>query len=356
MTGCCSSGKRGGRKSPVGFPVPGFLILALSRRCNLRCVYCYNGEAVDEDMSPEVMDRAFEFLALSEGPFGVQLTGGEPALVPGLVERAMVKAEDLSKKSGRPRSVAVQTNGTLLSKEFLSLLAKGKVRLGLSIDGPPDLNDGIRGGSRALLEGLELLNSLRMPFNVTTVVSNLNCDSLWELPLFLSAHPGARGIGLDLLVKKGRNGAKPPDPASLSLGVKKLADTLKIANLRRAAAGVAPMVLRELELVKTSARGGGRARFCGACGGSSLAADPKGGLYPCGQAMGEESLSFGTVFEPKGPNGDLGDFTLPGEHCGTCELKGRCPGECPSRLYFNRDESPPLVCALYGSLWGTLKS
>jgi uncharacterized protein len=326
---------------------PRYLILILTRRCNLSCKYCYNGEAEGTDMSSEVMDAAFGLLSESQGPFHAQLTGGEPGMAPELILMALKKAGEFSLKSLRPGTVALQTNGTLLSRELILEIKKRNLEVGISLDGPPDVNERVRGGSVGLLKGLDLLKESSIPFNVTTVVSDFNCARLMELPLFLAPYPGLRGVGLDLLVRKGRGEASSPKRDSLREAAKRLYQSLNMVNSLRKN----PIVLRELELVKRACAKGPRSSFCEAHRAGSVAVDPSGRLFPCGQAAGDESLSMGTVFEPKAPGINFGDYNLSGPHCEGCPLKGRCPGECPSRLYFNNGENPPLVCELYRGLF-----
>ncbi|WP_157068119.1 radical SAM protein, partial [Desulfosarcina cetonica] len=72
-----------------------YLILALTRRCNLRCVYCYNGDGHDQaDMPETVIRAAIDLVASSGQSFHLQLTGGEPTLVPGAIETAARLARD----------------------------------------------------------------------------------------------------------------------------------------------------------------------------------------------------------------------------------------------------------------------
>jgi len=42
---------------------------------------------------------------------------------------------------------------------------------------------------------------------------------------------------------------------------------------------------------------------------------------------------------------------LPGKSCAGCPLEGRCPGDCPGRLHYNRNEHPELICELYRTLY-----
>ncbi|MDR2198636.1 MAG: radical SAM protein [Deltaproteobacteria bacterium] len=323
-------------------PAPSRLVLILTRRCNLGCGYCYNGEADESLMSRETLERAFALLAEGEGPFGVQLTGGEPLLVPELVERACA----LFKKAGekRPGALSLQTNLTLLNEDWLDLFRKYRVDLGVSLDGPPEINERQRGKSRELFRSLELLRQSAFPFSATAVVTRENCAHLGALVLFLGGFKEARGLGLDLLVKKGRRGLSPPRAPALNEAAGKIRESLALVNRFR----FRPFRLRELEMLRKAEKGGGGS-FCGACRGTTLAVTPEGELYPCAQAAGEEEFSLGGLERPRAPRKSPGAYELSTAKCLLCPLHGRCPGECPTRLRFNRGEED-LVCSLYRGL------
>ncbi len=80
----------------------------------------------------------------------------------------------------RPTGVSVsnslQTNGTRLSEEWLDLLELAPISVGVSIDGPPEINDKKRttqgGGATAdlVLQGLMSLRNRGIPYGVLTVI------------------------------------------------------------------------------------------------------------------------------------------------------------------------------------------
>ena len=104
--------------------------------CNIACQYCYQNplrEAGNVSVSYDLekMKRAIED---EGGPFTI--FGGEPLLLP---------IEDLEnlfswgfKKFGQNQ---IQTNGTILSPEHIALFKRYNVKVGVSVDGPGELND-----------------------------------------------------------------------------------------------------------------------------------------------------------------------------------------------------------------------
>ncbi|MBQ4822098.1 radical SAM protein [Aquimarina sp. MMG016] len=108
----------------------------LGVKCNIACQYCYQHPQrdVEESTKPYDMDKMKEAILQEGGDF--TLFGGEALLVP---------IEDLEElwSWGLEQfgSNSVQTNGSLITDAHIAMFKKYKVNVGLSIDGPGDLND-----------------------------------------------------------------------------------------------------------------------------------------------------------------------------------------------------------------------
>ncbi|WP_419658534.1 radical SAM domain protein [Desulfosarcina variabilis str. Montpellier] len=324
-----------------------YLILSLTSRCNLRCVYCYNGEGNGKtvDMPEAVIAQAIQEVASQKEPFHLQLTGGEPTLVAESIEKALVLAYD----TGRCRSLGIQTNATCLTPDLLRLFKTHDVQVGVSLDGPPAIHQQQRGMAAETLRGLQMLEAAGIPFRVTTVVTQTNADALDRLVLTLAGFGCARGIGLDLLVGKGRAGAfgavAPADASTLEKGLFRMLDVLADVNRCRSL----PIRLREQDLIVGKTKK--KPVFCHACRGESLAVDPDGGLYPCGQTLGDETFSAGTIWQPQYDRlTSLREFKPLGVSCNSCDIAAVCPGDCPSRLYYNRKINADLICTVYRTI------
>ncbi|ABK98891.1 radical SAM/SPASM domain-containing protein [Pelobacter propionicus] len=326
-------------------PTIRYLVLGLTTRCNLSCAYCYHaGLERGMDMSPEVARTALDLVALGEGPLHVQLSGGEPTLAREMVRYVVAEIRRLK----RPCTVGIQTNATLLDEDLVRFLGEHGVQVGVSLDGPPAIQQRLRGEADKALLGLTLLEKMGVPFRVTTVVGSENCGQLSRLGLMLAGFRCARGIGLDLLVARGggcSGGMELPDPRILEQEVGSLVRLLAAVNGRRSV----PLRLRELDLVGKALSGKrGKGWFCHACLGESLAVHPDGRLYPCGQTLGDDRFEAGSLSHPRLSRLRWNDpRPLGSPDCPGCPLEGSCPGECPSRLYYNRSSRPDLACAVY---------
>ncbi len=352
-----------------------YLIVVLTTRCNLTCRYCYNAASSHGvDMSESVLAKGMALAGPSDEPLHIQLTGGEPTLVPDRIETACRNAQEMARQFARPLSMAIQTNATALTPQIISLFKRFNLQVGVSLDGPPKVQERLRGKAALTLKGLQLLEAAKVPFRVTTVMSRENVGTLDQLMWVLAGFSQAKGVGLDLLVRKGRaiaphedgiekiniiqKDVPPTDHDALKLGMEAMLSALSEINHRRSM----PLQLRELELVKNQmGRGKSRKAFCHACNGESVAIHPDGRLFPCGQTLGDPELQAGTVWQPEpeklnifsGETALLNRYGSPA--CRACPLENCCPGECPGRLHYNDQEARQLICTVYRSIWDIVK-
>ena len=109
----------------------------LGVNCNLGCQYCYQNPHRDaghhaSTYNLEAMKQAIE----DEKADGFFLFGGEPLLIP-ISDLEQLWSWGLE-RFGRN---SIQTNGVLLNDSHIAMIQKYKVKVGISIDGPAELND-----------------------------------------------------------------------------------------------------------------------------------------------------------------------------------------------------------------------
>lgn len=181
----------------------------LTERCNLQCTHCYQSGRRLADLRlaeiEDVIDEIADMLAEWEKAYGLvfspsfNITGGEPFLRPDL-------SAILSAIVDRGFAAFVLTNGTLVDAGRADELARLGVRgVQVSIEGPADLHDGIRGkGSfaRALAgTGFLLAAGITVTWNVT--VSRINAERVPELAR-QAVSLGVQRLGFSRLVPAGR--------------------------------------------------------------------------------------------------------------------------------------------------------
>ncbi|MFL6201343.1 MAG: radical SAM protein [Thermoanaerobaculia bacterium] len=104
--------------------------------CNIACQYCYQNPQRDAGNMGRRYDLATMMRAVEEegGPF--TLFGGEPLLVP-VVDLERLWAWGLERWGEN----GIQTNGVLIRDEHIRLFKQYRVHVGISLDGPGELND-----------------------------------------------------------------------------------------------------------------------------------------------------------------------------------------------------------------------
>jgi radical SAM protein with 4Fe4S-binding SPASM domain len=156
------------------------LDLHLTNRCNLRCRHCCfdSGRSAMAEL-PTRRIRALLAEATALGAREIHVTGGEP-FVRGDVFEVVAEAV---RQGARVR---VQSNGTALDRRRLQILsALGIHELMISLDGPEEVHDSIRGrGTYAKAwNAVRTAQALGIPVRVNTVVMRRN---LGTIPLLLS--------------------------------------------------------------------------------------------------------------------------------------------------------------------------
>lgn len=305
------------------------LVLWPTAGCNLACRYCYRG--LDHGTMPlDVVDLALDKVERTRGPFHLQIAGGEPLLAPQLVTTII----DRVRERRLPASIAVQTNGTLLTPAIAEHWHRNGVQAGVSLDGIPSVNDLVRGAGAATLEGIQTLGEHDVGTRITCVLTSANVEHLASLALVLAQFPHVHGLGLDPLVRRGAAVGQDglvATPDMIVAGISALHATLNALERRGRT-----LAWRELERVRRAARtqpGIGCGAYCHAVTGESLAVAPDGRAYPCSQYVGDPEHCLGHVrdldVEHIPPVGPVPALDGP---CATCPLEGRCPGDCPSRV------------------------
>jgi Fe-coproporphyrin III synthase len=169
------------RRHPGRSGPPVTLKLNLTRRCNLRCLMCIQyhqpSQAPQElswyDPQRELPLSTWTSLldqVLSYRP-SLYLTGGEPMMYPHFEEFF------LAAKS-RGFLVHLQTNGTMLAPKAELLVTQGLDWITVSLDGPEEVHDRIRGQKgvfRRTTDGIKALMQTRQRLNHPGPILVLNC-------------------------------------------------------------------------------------------------------------------------------------------------------------------------------------
>lgn len=172
------------------------VVLKIASRCNLNCSYCYMYNLGDKTYKnqPKVMTketikniykRIIEHCEEHNiKNFGIVLHGGEPLLAGQKYIEDFIAIGNKMSEGKIAFKYGLQTNGILINKEIVNSLEKLKIHIGVSLDGPKDLNDKYRfyhngkGSYDDVIKGIKILlnnNSYRDRLGILSVMNiNLN--------------------------------------------------------------------------------------------------------------------------------------------------------------------------------------
>jgi uncharacterized protein len=185
-------------------------------RCNLDCAYCYflskekmypqSRFRMDDTILENFIRQYIESQDTPEVTFSWQ--GGEPTLM-GL--EFFKRAVHLQQKYAKPRTRiinTVQTNGILLDEAFCRFFKQYGFLIGISIDGPKEIHNAYRvtkrgtGSFSRVMQGLELLKSVGVEYNILCSVHAANQDSPLAVYRFFRDKLNARFIQFIPIVER----------------------------------------------------------------------------------------------------------------------------------------------------------
>ena len=246
--------------SRAGYALPPWHFhLVITGRCNLRCRMCQQLEWLQntpvEVQKAEELSTAQWLDVVNQLPSGrlVTLTGGEPFVRDDFM--ALLEAASI-----RCRTHFI-SNGVLLNGEKAQRCielaptrfgGKGLVFAGISIDGPQEINDAIRGAGvfEKSVQAVRMLHDMRKRANkrapllhVSSVIQEANIDTLAEMPR-IAADAGADVLSLALEMHNlDLRGCPPDEPcgdAPVEIVFPKVSSPERLAtalrDVRRAAA------------------------------------------------------------------------------------------------------------------------
>jgi radical SAM protein with 4Fe4S-binding SPASM domain len=221
---------------------PRSFYLHVTDACNFRCSYCYaragaRGKGMAAATAKRIVDR---ILAEMPGSSAfIEFHGGEALLHRPMIIETTLYGLERAREAGKFIGFSLQTNGSLIDREFARFAARTGMKVGVSLDGPADVHDRNRifpGGGGTFSTVWNAVTDAEM--------HGLDCGFI-----AVAHEPGDWERALDLFVSRGILSFKINYAASIGRG-KKLK---KIDNTPDAMAqGFLRMVERALEFNRES--------------------------------------------------------------------------------------------------------
>lgn len=327
-------------------------------RCNLACTYCYQhpmrdaGNYAAPGYDLDAMLRALE----AEGS-EFTVFGGEPLLTP---------IEDLERiwrwgfeRFGRN---GVQTNGALITDRHIALFLKYRVHVGISVDGPDELNDTRWAGSlektreatHRTHEAIRRLSEAGTPPSIIATLTRLNA-SRERLPRFKEWLRELDGLGVTSarlhILEVDHEGVR--DHLQLS-AEETIAAFLELAAFEGALPRLRFDVFRDIENLLRGEDGRATCtwRACDPYTTSAVQGiDGEGHKRNCGRTN-KDGVSWIKTDRP-GYERYLALYHTPQEHggCRGCRFFAMCKGQCPGEGIGGDWRSRSENCAVYLALF-----
>jgi uncharacterized protein len=174
----------------------GVMWKTVSEACNLACDYCYYSRCSGKPdninrIKDEVLEKFIkEYMAIKRGAVPFVWQGGEPLLAGLDFFKKVVKLQAHYAPSNTIISNSIQTNATLINEEWATFFKEYRFLVGVSLDGPKELNDARRitgsgkGSFNSVMRGINHLRNAGVEFNILTVLHENNIKHATQLMNF----------------------------------------------------------------------------------------------------------------------------------------------------------------------------
>lgn len=302
------------------------LVIILSQMCNLSCSYCYAQESRSKDvLSKEQLKCAIDhiFSKKSKKKYFSFIGGGEPTVTWELLAWAIAYIRQCDNQAG----IGITTNGTLLNEERIDLLKEHHIKVNLSFEILPEVQNFQRCFADLKIKSFEivnrainLMNSKGIDLSFRSTITMLNVDKMTEMVDFvIKNYPTVNKIHFEPVTSIDNN--KLFYDAFIEQFLKSRAIASKYGL------DVYCSVSRSFNKLKT--------RFCR----GEFCITPTGEFVSCHRISTKESDAFETFCYARLENGSvLIDedkktkvelmYNSINEHCTSCFARWHCAGSC----------------------------
>ena len=345
------------------------LILKASNGCNLRCSYCSVGDKkITSTLTDKQMRDALHFFAeyaITKGEHDISVIfhGGEPMLLPAQSYRICME-EMVTLFPQLHFRFSMQTNGTLLTQEFIDLFSDYDMDVGVSLDGSQPIHDGQRkdihgqGTYDLVMQHIIEMKKRQIPVAALMVLTKpaLEMDlgflkQLDQLHISIKINPllnmGEVSQHSDLMLQ-------PGDYARFLIRVFRY---LIRENLELTVSPLAPLLFGIL-----NGRPPQGCIYHSDCTQKFICIDSECNIYPCGRFSDGHQYCIGTLAEGITEQGHKIQKQLllrRGENlsaeCKNCRALPICNGGCNACVLLQQDNAvSPYICEDMRILWDFL--
>jgi uncharacterized protein len=360
--------------------------------CNLDCSYCfflskemlYPGSRFR--MADELLETYIRQLVESHATVPevtIAWQGGEPTLMGVDFFRRSVELAARYLCPGQRAVHTIQTNGTLLDREWADFLAQEEFLVGISIDGPREIHDAYRvnkggkGSFDQVMRGLGYLNAAGVEWNALTTIHAANAEHGREVYRFLRDDCGAKFVQFIPIIERVEEAAEDGSvpwtswrdrPLYVQEGQRATSRSVTAQQYGRFLIdifeewvrqdiGTVYVQMFDVALANWAGEPPGLCVHSETCG-LALALEHTGDLYCCDHFV-EPAYKLGNITEqhmlelvssPRQREFGLNKRDLLPDYCLECDVRFACNGGCPKDRFISTPEGDPglnYLCAGY---------
>lgn len=320
------------------------MAMVLTQRCNFRCIYCYgvnNTPDTEKDMTEKTACRAVDWLIENSQQtenVGLTFFGGEPLLRFDLLKRTVEYARTRENNCSKSFRFSVTSNGSLLTEQVLEFATANDIRILISLDGPPD----IQNNNRPFANGSESYHIVKGNFR--RAVDSGSAIPGCRATITNSTDPAVvqeslRGMGFEKIEMRletsctdGGDIGKSEErnwQGMAAMAEREISTILEMIRDRNTSElkrmwktfSIRDSLERFLRPTKKSF-------FCGA-GRTYVAVTPDGGIYLCHRFAHDTKFRSGSIWsEPACQPQSLAPQTVFQSSCRSCFARHFCGGGC----------------------------
>lgn len=326
-------------------------LISCTEECNMACRYCYEGngnircypdvEEINQIFSYNkktfinFIDQLYQYNC--QRLTTVILHGGEPLLI-----RAQLLAEIMEdqKEKGHKIKWSIQSNGTLITEEYLKIFKKYNVTVSVSIDGVKEQHDKYRvfknGNSTfdIICRNIIRMKSYGIKCNALLTITDNNVINLKEIYDLFEKYK--LNFSFNALYPTGNEEVK----LSCDDYVKAICGLFDYWMEKEDSFIVIVPFMQIIEGILHYEYGIPACSWQKDCGNSFVAIDCKGDLYTCERWIGNKNMCIGhleegliNVVTHNNMFSERVNCLLNDQECKNCEIFKLCYGGCPANAY-----------------------
>ncbi|MCH2044712.1 MAG: radical SAM protein [Saprospiraceae bacterium] len=332
------------------------LIVKVTYRCNLDCLYCYEnvsrkGEDMRLDTFCDLVERSLS--STTKDSVLYLFHGGEPSLLSNAwYETAILFAKERAKYYRKKVHFSMQTNLLGLNPSKVKLYQKHNIQLGVSLDGPIEIQDSMRGGEDKVFRNFKRIQKAGVKAGVLVTINQSNYQHFDKICDWLVKEANIRNFKANVVTPVGRGYDLPlMDAAQIFEAQKAVIDyiiategkTLLESNFMIDLNRLFAPIHKRKKTLCHEAR-------CGA-GSEVLGVTPFGDLLPCGRFQWDQEQYFlGSIDKIEEQKNIKIDFSTKLNHfhklvpeswydCKDCEARSICGFGCQAFIVRSKQKA-----------------